>query len=233
MNGKTKALIFDTNFIIENEKNLRIITEKLLMKYVVFISDVSIKEILSQKYLELKKYYEKANDLQKKIDIEIRKSFVEQYEQEANKINEFYLRQFGGRIIPSNTNEKTLQTVLDRLYIKAPPFIDEEKASDKGFKDTLIWLSILDYFKGNIAQSKQINSIVFLTNDNIFHKYSAVLQKEFLSTTGFIIEIIRNNDYKQFLDDEKILTESAKESVEVNNNKLPPHTIEKLRTDIY
>ena len=76
------------------------------MKYVVFISDVSIKEILSQKYLELKKYYEKANDLQKKIDIEIRKSFVEQYEQEANKINEFYLRQFGGRIIPSNTNEK-------------------------------------------------------------------------------------------------------------------------------
>ena len=149
------VIIFDTNFITENENNLKEIVEKLSKKYDVFITKISLEEKISQKYLELRKYYEKVNSLREKIDIEIKKELDEQYELDKIRITQYYLQQFGERIIPFYPSEDTLQIVLNRLYKKLPPFIDEEKASDKGLKDTLIWLSILNHFKNNREKNKQ------------------------------------------------------------------------------
>ena len=62
-------IIFDTNFITENANNLKAIIEKLSKKYNVFITEISVREILSQKYVKLKKNYEEANSLRSQVHI--------------------------------------------------------------------------------------------------------------------------------------------------------------------
>ena len=47
------AIVLDTNFIIEHIKDIREVHEKLINKFDVYITDISINERISQKYLEL------------------------------------------------------------------------------------------------------------------------------------------------------------------------------------
>ena len=77
-------------------------------------------------------------------------------------------------------------------------------ASDKGFKDSLIWLSLLEYF-----QSSGEDDVIFVTNDNGFRKNADALCKEFREFTGKNIAIKDNSYYKsQFVikESEKIPT---------------------------
>ena len=55
MNDEKKAIVLDTNFIIEHKKDLRNVVEKLSSFFDVYVTQISISERLSQKYLELKK----------------------------------------------------------------------------------------------------------------------------------------------------------------------------------
>jgi hypothetical protein len=77
--------------------------------------------------------------------------------------------------------------------------LNKEKASDKGFKDTLMWLSILQYFK----ELKEDIIVIFITNDNGFLNNVDELQTEFFDVTGKTIEIKNNNYYEILLGDEK------------------------------
>ena len=51
-------------------------------------------------------------------------------------------------IAPYPPNE-ALQGLIQRVISKSPPFEGKDKESDKGFKDALIWESLLDYKKRN------------------------------------------------------------------------------------
>jgi hypothetical protein len=55
---KKSAFIIDTNFIIEN-RNLTEVVNNLSDRFTVYVTQVSIDERISQKYLDLKSKYEK------------------------------------------------------------------------------------------------------------------------------------------------------------------------------
>lgn len=62
--------------------------------------------------------------------------------------------------IPSDNRFKG---IIQRAFDKSPPFEGKEKNSDKGFKDVLIWESILEF----VSLHKNAN-IIFYTRDNGF-----------------------------------------------------------------
>ena len=61
-------------------------------------------------------------------------------------------------------NNNRLPSIIDRACNKKPPFGGKEKNSDKGFKDVLLWESIIEYKENNKSEK-----IILYTNDNIFN----------------------------------------------------------------
>jgi len=192
------AVIFDTNFIIAHMSNLIEVHQKLSEKFDVYVSDISIQERLSQKYLELEGKYERINKIKSEYSylakIEIKRTFDQQVEIDRKHTQKGYSDLFGDNIISFEPDAETLKTVMDRVYKKIPPFINAENASDKGFKDTLLWLSLLLYFK-----DKGNESAIFITNDKGFRNNADVLCKEFNECTGKTIEIQGNNFYDDYV----------------------------------
>ncbi len=203
MAGKT-AIILDTNFIIEHISDLHELHEKLSENNNVYVTEISINERISQKYLELKSKYEKIESFKKEhsayAKIELKDTFEKSFGKEKQRTLNGYNEEFGNNIIRFRSDEETLKTVMDRVFKKIAPFLNKEGASDKGFKDTLMWISILNYFK---ELEEDIDSIIFITNDNGFRNNVDALQAEFASVTGKTIEIKDNNYYKNFFVDEK------------------------------
>lgn len=197
MSDKT-AIIFDTNFIIAHMHSLIEVHQKLSETFEVYVSDISIQERLSQKYLEMEGKYAKLNkfksDFAYLANIEIKRTFEQQVEIDRKHTRKGYTDLFGDNIIPFEPDAELLKTVMDRVYKKIPPFINAENASDKGFKDTLLWLSLLGYFKdrGN-------ESVIFITNDKGFQNNADALCKEFCECTGKIIEIQGNSFYDDYV----------------------------------
>ena len=60
-------------------------------------------------------------------------------------------------------NERRFQSIVNRAFEKRPPFLGENKVSDKGFKDALLWESILDF-----TSKHEKADIIFYTKDNGF-----------------------------------------------------------------
>ena len=73
--------------------------------------------------------------------------------------------------IPSDNRFKG---IVQRAFDKAPPFGGKEKNSDKGFKDVLIWESILE-----LTYSHKYANILFYTKDKGFKE---ILKEEFQET---------------------------------------------------
>lgn len=190
-----KAFIFDTNFIIQNKK-LDEVYANLQDEFAVYVTQVSIDERIGQQCREGKRKFDKVLQLQEEYrgiaDITI-KSTYEQYAANLRKgVQKNYDKVFGKNIISFKKDESMFSTILERANNKIPPFI--ESTSDKGFKDALIWLSLMEYFKQNGE-----NEIVFVTNDNGFNDNIDFLTKEFLESTGKKIEFKTNTYYKELL----------------------------------
>lgn len=100
------------------------------------------------------------------------------------KIRENIVQIFDGNIIPCLSKE-CFDEVYKRAISKMPPFNDASKSSDKGFKDTLIWISILDYAKNNGDQN-----FIFLTKDKGFITQKETLKDDFYKKTSGKIEIL-------------------------------------------
>jgi hypothetical protein len=198
MDEKT-AIVIDTNFIIEHKSDLQNAHQKLSKHYDIFVSDVSIQERLSQKYLELRTKYDKIEKFKVEYidlaNIEIKHSFEEEFKIEKDYTVNAYQKLFGNNIIPFVPNIDTLKIIMDRVFKKIPPFINAEKASDRGFKDAMLWLSLLDFFKNYDG-----NKVVFLTNDNGFRNNINYLLNEFNKSTGRTIEIQENNYYNTLIE---------------------------------
>lgn len=58
--------------------------------------------------------------------------------------NKIFENNFKDKII-TYKKEEMLNRVLQRNRYKQPPFYNENNSSDKGFKDTIILLTILDF----------------------------------------------------------------------------------------
>jgi hypothetical protein len=205
MNEKV-PIVLDTNFIISYRADFLNVHKILSESYYVFVSDVSIQERIFQRYLELKEKYIKiekfSTDFSDIVEIKARQSFEEIYEINKKRIEKSYQDLFKENIIKFIEREHSLKIIMDRVYKKIPPFSIAENASDKGFKDTLIWLSILDFFK-----EKTWKNVIFVTNDKAFRNNSDALCNEFTAFTGKKIEIKDNN----FFETPVVINEEPKE----------------------
>ena len=110
---------------------------------------------------------------------------------------------------------------MNRAAKKIPPFQREGNSSDKGFKDTLVWLSILEYFKSNGE-----NEVIFVSDDNGFRKETETLYKEFEEHTGKTITMKGNNFY-----DNLVLPQP--QPPERNSKKTVPYDMGQIREKIY
>lgn len=116
------------------------------------------------------------------------KSVVERYKEELEK----GLIKITELSLPSASR---FQSVMERAFSKLPPFGGKEKNSDKGFKDVLIWESILEF----TAQHENAN-IIFYTKDK---GYKDVLVDEFekLYPNASIAILSAENEIKPVLEE--------------------------------
>lgn len=110
----------------------------------------------------------------KKIMIERAKEIVEKHLKEI----------FNDRIIEIEGCDT--EYIYNRAIKKIPPFNSVKGKSDQGYKDTLIWLSILnkEYYEEDI--------VILLSKDNGFFNNKRMLENEFKEKNNKEISIINN-----------------------------------------
>ena len=200
-----KAIVFDTNFIF-SRKDLKNDIEKLKDDFIVYVTQVSIEERIAQECRTIKKDYESVESYKVKYKKYAKIEFFITYEEAEKKrrdsMQQSYDRLFGDRIIPLPKDESTFSAIFDRSLRKLPPFLLESNASDRGFKDSVIWLSLLSFFKDN-GESE----IFFVTDDKGFTNNNADLEKEFAEYTGKTISIRENSFYRDYIEPPKSETQ--------------------------
>lgn len=217
MSNDKKSFVFDTNFIIQFVK-LDEVVENLKDDYTVYVTQVSIDERIAQQCRELKEDFDELEKCKQKFihfaEINLRKTYDEESELYHIGIQERYAKEFGDHIIPFSRDSKMFSALIDRANKKLPPFSNAKNASDKGFKDCLLWLSMMEYFKTNGE-----SMVVFVTDDNsAFRNHAEFLVNEFKEVTGKSIEFKPNTFYKELINPEKDVTE------EPQNEPLPDVT---------
>lgn len=220
---KKYIIIPDTNFIREHPYDFDNVLKVLKKHGEVFISEITIEEKIAQERIEIKRDYAKINEEKEKYkqiaDISFKQSLDERIKWREDLTLSNYKKSFGNNVIKFEKNEKVFSMVLERAYNKIPPFSQssstDKNPSDKGFKDTLLWLSLINYFKIN----KSDKEIVFITNDNGFIKNCEALTQEFFDATKQKIQISNSEFYQNLIADKK-------------NTEFDKNTIIKEVTDI-
>lgn len=217
-----KAFVLDTNFIVQ-EKDLDNVIENLSSRFSLYVTQVSVDERIAQQCRELKKRYDEIERIKEQSrdiieEIRMKHTFDEKEKRYQNAIQNKYKQTFGERLIPLPREGDTLATILKRANKKEPPFLSDDRASDKGFKDALIWESILEFFAKSGEQE-----VLLITDDGGFTKNEIALCKEFNEVTGKTLSILPNSYYRELLNPKK-------ESEPKTRQKLP--NVEQLRGQI-
>lgn len=195
MSEERIAFVFDTNFILQNHK-LNEVIKQLDEKYVPYVTQVSIEERKAQQCSDKKKAYYNVKDSKKQISslviLKDEEELNEELEKFRDRVQQTYEKYFEERVIKYDISSEGFDFILRRAFDKTPPFI--EGTSDKGFKDTLLWLSIMEFFKNNGE-----NEVIFLTDDKGFVKKADVLINEFEEYTRKTIQIKENATFDTLL----------------------------------
>lgn len=185
-------VIVDTNFLINNTGNIKEIIEELTSNDIeVYVPEIVKEEFINIQLRKLEETYNKLESLkksQKVIDLKYRKKELtrKMVEDAYDKIFE---NNFKDKIIIYN-REEMLNRVLQRNRYKQPPFYNESNSSDKGFKDTIIFLTVLDF----IIDFKDEANFYFITSDNGFIKYKKEIEKEIFEKSIKNIIILDGKD---------------------------------------
>lgn len=193
-------VFFDTNFL--RKKNIdNFSTFHFGIQFEDFLDFLGANDVLD---------YYKINISKITLE-ELKKQIKDNYEEELSKLNELYNKFKNVYDIKFNINvdfkyedilEKqikeymeaynintveidnlSLQSIINRAINKQKPFVGENGNSDKGFKDAVLWESIINYAK----RTENKNFILFTKNIQDFPKK---LEKEFNQLTDKSIEIV-------------------------------------------
>lgn len=191
-----KALFFDTSFIFGQGKKGDSFLRKFREEgFSIFIPELVVEESKAKNRREIRELLrgvEKASNR-----AEIRKSFPEIYVPKKEQYLKAYKKSDEntqdffdglGTILPLPAPADAWNLLLARDQEKKPPFVDGD--SDKGWKDTLIWTSILEFSKSN-----EFEEYIFVTKDHYDNGIPA-MQKEFKEVTGKDIAFLKPNDYQ-------------------------------------
>lgn len=210
------VVIVDTNFLVNNTGNIKEIVKELQEKEIeVYVPELVKEEFINIQLRKLEEAYSKLENLknlQKIIDLKYRKKEVTRKMVEGI-YNNIFEENFKNKIIVYN-KEGMLDRVLERNKYKKPPFYNENNSSDKGFKDTIILLTIIDF----ISSFGDDAIFYFITSDNGFIKYKNEIEKEIFDKCAKNITIVEGKDknkvYKELnIVEEKSNQEEKKENI--------------------
>lgn len=182
-------IVFDTNILYNSEvnycdfsinKNIDLVidflkAEGLTEKCSLLIPQVVIDELKQQQKEQFFEDYRKIQKLLKsqgdlcKVDWNIE---IDKYEEYIDIKIKNYLTQKNIKIVDVCT-EKSFKKIFEKAIEKKAPFEGKEKKSDKGFKDAVIWHSLIEY------SIQYGGTYIFFTNDNIFLNNKNDLSEDF------------------------------------------------------
>lgn len=206
----------------------------LANSFKILVPDLVFRELQRQKLQQYENEFSQLNLLKEKFknfpDVTIKLPSELNYEEFLEqKISEFKMRN-SIETIKTISESSIFNKIVNKAINKKPPFEGNEKQSDKGFKDVLIWESILNYAQNNPGD------YYFYTRDKGFDE---TLSDEFNNLTTnssitFVNEKKQNflNELIDALSEEIISTERLKN---VNNEitKLLPELIENLTEKVF
>lgn len=197
-------IVFDTNMLYNSttkygdfsfNKNIDLFfnflkDEKLTDKCSILIPRVVIDELKQQQKEHFYENSQKIQDLlrqQGDLCSVVWNIDIDKYESYIEPIIENYIIQKKVEIIDV-CSEKAFKKILEKALKKNPPFEGVEKKSDKGFKDAVIWHSLIEY------SIQYGGSYIFYTNDKIFLDNKKYLSKDFGENKYRKIEFFNNID---------------------------------------
>lgn len=154
-----KIIVFDSDFIIANKKKISNILDDF-KDYECYISDVSVKEV---SYINAIEKLDIIENIQSKISYYEKLGIVfnknnEKMKNQIISMTSSYLENiFKKKIVPYNSHD--LDILMSRAFNKIPPF----GKSDKGFKDSVIILDLINFIKLN-----DVKQLYLVTNDSDF-----------------------------------------------------------------
>lgn len=180
MNNKIKIII-DSNYIYDFSTDRIINMVKDYNEFGgTYIPEVVIDELV-QKDID---YIEEVNKNRKKSAILSHsittKNLDDKY---IDDLRSHYSKLFYGNVIKLSNIK--IGEMYNRALKKRPPFSNDKNASDKGFKDSLIWASILE------DQHTDYEEVILLTNDNSFIQNKDILEEEFQEKHNIKISFLR------------------------------------------
>lgn len=209
------VVIVDTNFLVNNTGNIKEIVKELQEKEIeVYVPELVKEEFINIQLRKLEEAYSKLENLknlQKIIDLKYRKKEVTRKMVEGI-YNNIFEENFKNKIIVYN-KEGMLDRVLERNKYKKPPFYSENNSSDKGFKDTIILLTIIDF----ISSFGDDAIFYFITSDNGFIKYKNEIEKEIFDKCAKNITIVEGKDKNKVYKELNIVEEKSNQEEKTEN----------------
>ena len=209
------VVIVDTNFLVNNTGNIKETVKELQEKEIeVYVPELVKEEFINIQLRKLEEAYSKLENLknlQKIIDLKYRKKEVTRKMVEGI-YNNIFEENFKNKIIVYN-KEGMLDRVLERNKYKKPPFYNENNSSDKGFKDTIILLTIIDF----ISSFGDDAIFYFITSDNGFIKYKNEIEKEIFDKCAKNITIVEGKDKNKVYKELNIVEEKSNQEEKTEN----------------
>jgi len=209
------GVIVDTNFLINNNGNIQSILGELKENEIaLYLPELVKEEFINIQLRQMEETYNKLysfNNMQKIINLKYRKK-----EDAIKMLEDTYRKKFeqnfNDNIINYN-RENMLNRVLERNKYKKPPFYNENNSSDKGFKDTIILLTIIDFLKQHHDEA----IFYFITSDNGFIKYKNDIESEIYKETNKKLKIFEGKDKNKLYQELHIFNEEEIETPKSEN----------------
>ena len=187
-----RVIFLDTHFLVNNIGKINEIANEFKEKEF----DVYIPVLVKEEFIniQLRKLENAYNEIEcYKQNNPVMELKYKEKEESIKIIEDLYNKKFDetfkDKII--SYNKKTmLDRVLERNRYKKPPFNKDSGSSYKGFKDTIILLSIMDF----IDKYTEEVEFYFITSDNGFTKQKSAIEKEIIEKYKNKFTIIDGND---------------------------------------
>lgn len=177
------------------------------------IPELVLCELISHHKKDLQKVLQKGVFENKLKNISIADIINLDFDEYCKLLRNKYINKLDIIIEIPEDKERLFNYIFKRALDKVPPF---RKKSDPGFKDTILFLSIL-YFTKRI----DINRYILVTNDTGFTDKKQLLENEFKefckdSTRSISLNICTKRDFFNWLDEEYGIFENLTNYIENN-----------------
>lgn len=242
----SKLILLDTNFLFGKRLESEYIQKFKENDIDVYISQIILDELKGQNIREIKLAYDKINKAISEtkyaelyFNIKDNTDIEEVFKESDSRMDNYFGKIFGDHIIPLPDKNEAFDILLDRSKRKTPPFYDEKGASDKGFKDTLIWIDFLNFCKEN-----KYEEYYLVSRDNGFSKYSTAIRAEFKSSVGSdnfdVLQFTTLNElHNHFIKDVNLKEEDLtvelpfEEDKKITSNDIDRESIQKVKSAVH